>query len=251
MKRFFALVFLLYSIFFITSSVNAKTADFEDLSLNSESYWNGSDGAGGFFSSGFSFSNNYNQDWDSWDGFAYSNITDTTAEGFGAQYNAITGSGAGGSEIYALAYVSSFAANPPTISLNAEQVISGAYFTNNNYAFYSMSNGDDFSKKFTDVDWFKLTITGFDADGTETGIVEFNLADGTNIVNAWAWVDLKGLGAVKQLTFELSSTDNGDYGMNTPAYFCMDNFNYEDGTDDSSDDSTCFIHTTKSEFIFW
>ena len=27
---------------------------------------------------------------------------------------------------------------------------------------------------------------------------------------------------VKKLHFSLSSTDNGDWGMNTPAYFCMD-----------------------------
>ncbi len=253
MKQFFALVFLLCSIFFITNSVNAQTVDFEDLTLNAESFWNGSDGNGDFFSNGIAFSNNYTigDGWSSWDGFAYSNITDTTAQGFDAQYNAITGIGVDGSEIYAVAYVSSFAANPPTITLNAEQVITGAYFTNNNYAYYSMSNGDGFAKKFTQDDWFKLTITGIDLQGEETGTVEFKLADGTNIVDTWTWVDLSGLGAVKQLTFTLSSTDTGDFGMNTPAYFCMDNFNDENSIDDSNDNSSCFIHTMKSEFISW
>ena len=248
MKRFFALTFLLCSIFFITNSVNAQTADFEDLSLNTENYWNGSDGTGGFYSGGFAFSNNYNADWSSWDGFAYSNITDTNAAGFDAQYNAITGSGADGSEIYAVAYVSSFAANPPTITLDTEQVLSGAFFTNNNYAFYSMRDGDDFAKEFTDDDWFMVTITGFDDDGVETGVVEFMLADGTSIVNTWKWVDLGGLGSVRQLTFELSSTDNSAYGMNTPAYFCMDNFNNDDSVEydsDNSDSGSCFIRSMK------
>ena len=32
---------------------------------------------------------------------------------------------------------------------------------------------------------------------------------------------------MSKLGFELSSTDNGDYGMNTPAYFCFDNFGAE------------------------
>jgi len=32
---------------------------------------------------------------------------------------------------------------------------------------------------------------------------------------------------VSKLGFELSSSDNGDYGMNTPAYFCFDNFGAE------------------------
>jgi len=32
---------------------------------------------------------------------------------------------------------------------------------------------------------------------------------------------------VKKLGFALSSSDNGDWGMNTPAYFCFDNFGAE------------------------
>ena len=253
MKRFLIFIFLLCSIGLISGSVNAQTADFEDLSLNADSYWNGSDETGGFFSGGFSFNNNYVYDpnYPSWGGFAYSNKTDTLPDGFVAQYNAITGSGVDGSEIYAIGYYDAYNQIFPTIALDEEQIISGAYFTNNNYAFYSMTNGDGFAKKFTDGDWFKVTITGIDANGSETGKVEFNLADGANIVDRWTWVDLNSLGTIKQLTFELSSTDNTDYGygdsMNTPAYFCMDNFNY----DDSSDDSTCFIHTMNSEFMPW
>ncbi|MDA3894769.1 MAG: DUF4465 domain-containing protein [Desulfobacteraceae bacterium] len=254
MKRLIFLAFLFCSIVAIAGGVNAQTADFEDLTLDAESYWNGSDGTGEFVSGGIAFSNNYDSTWgDYWDGFSYSNITDTTAEGFTAQYNAITGSGVGGSEIYTVAYDGSgFALNPPTITLNAEQVISGAYFTNNNYAFYSMTNGDGFAKKFTEDDWLKLTITGIDAQGTETGTVEFKLADGTNIVDTWTWVDLESLGAVKQLIFTFSSTDNSEYGMNTPGYVCIDSFNKDDSSnDDDDDDSTCFIQSMTSEFIFW
>ncbi|HMO36139.1 MAG TPA: DUF4465 domain-containing protein, partial [Gemmatales bacterium] len=37
-------------------------------------------------------------------------------------------------------------------------------------------------------------------------------------------VDLSGLGAgTSALTFELTSSDVGPFGMNTPAYFAMDN----------------------------
>jgi hypothetical protein len=224
----------------------AETADFENLTLNSQSYWNGSDGSGGFFSGGMAFSNNFNQEWYSWDGFAYSNITNTTAEGSVAQYNAIAGSGVYDSANYAVGYVSSYASNPPTITLSEEQMISGAFFTNNNYAFYSMTNGDDFSKKFTADDWFKLTIIGWNDNGEKTGTVEFKLANGTNIIDTWSWVNLESLGKVKQVTFALTSTDNGEYGMNTPAYFCMDNFNeYNDY--DNDDNDSCFIHSIVHE----
>ena len=241
MKRLLFIIWMLCSFLIFTSPVFAQSTGFEDLLLSSESFWNGSDPSGGFVSNGISFNNNYNAQWASWDGFAYSNLTDTTAMEWDgpAQYTAIVGSGKNSSEIYAIGYVSAFAVAPPTITLDAEQVVSGAYFTNNNYAYYSMKNGDDFSKKFTEGDWFLLTITGIEAQGETTGSVEFKLADGTDIVDTWTWVDLSDLGPVKQLTFAMSSTDNGDFGMNTPSYFAMDNFNNKN----SSDDSTCFIQS--------
>jgi len=246
MKQFQLLTFLFLAICLTTGTVNAQTVDFEDLPLAAESFWNGSDGSGGFQSNGTVFSNSYISDsgWESWDGFAYANLTDTAAEGFAAQYNAIPGSGVDGSQTYAVGYCSAFAAVPPTVTLESEQVVTGAYFTNSNWAYYSMKNGDDFAKKFTEGDWLKLTITGIDATGAETGAVEFKLADGENIINAWTWVDLSALGAVKELTFGLSSTDNGDYGMNTPAYFCMDDFNKVKNSG-GGDSGGCFIGSVR------
>ena len=238
MKRLLFLSCVFISVVCVCAA-SAQSADFEDLILAPESFWDGSDESGGFSSNGVFFSNNYNAEWMSWDGFSYSNLTDTTAEGYAAQYNAITGSGKDNSEIYAVCYVSAFAQGPPTITLDTEKTVSGAYFTNTNYAYYSMKNGDDFARKFTDDDWFLLTVTGFDAQGETAGTVSFKLADGTNIVDTWTWVDLSALGMVKELTFSLSSTDTGDYGMNTPAYFAMDNFDESD--DDDDDDDTCFI----------
>lgn len=252
MKRFLALI--LWAVLFLAAPSNlwAQTADFEDLSLGPESFWNGDDETGDFVSNGVTFSNHYNAEWYSWDGFAYSNITDIVSSGYEAQYNAITGSGADGSEIYAVAYVSAYAGTLPTITLETEQTVTGAYFTNNNYAYYSMKNGDDFAKKFTADDWFKLTITGFDTQEVATGTVEFKLADGTRVLNEWTWVDLSALGPVKQLTFSLSSTDNGDWGMNTPSYFCLDSFNKKETDDDNDrdkdrhDSSSCFIRSLLS-----
>ncbi len=214
---------LFFSLFFITTAwASAAVSTFDDLTLDAESYWNGSDASGGFTSGAAYFNNNYNADWGSWDGFSYSNITDTTSEGFAVQYNAIAGGGAGGSSNYATGYYGAFAASPPTVTLSAAQVVTGAYFTNNNYAYYSMLNGDQFAKKFEEGDWFKLTIEGKDAAGNSTGTVDFYLATGTNIVNTWQWVDLSSLGAVKSLEFTLTSSDTGEWGMNTPAYFAMD-----------------------------
>ena len=209
----------------------AEIADFEDLSLDPNSYWNGSDGSGGFVSGGAFFHNNYNFDWFYWDGFAYSNMTDTTTSGMAGQYNSIAGTGQGDSANYAVGFVGW--AELPTVGFNAA-VIDGLYVTNNNFAYYSMLNGDVFAKKFggddgNDPDWFLLTITGRDACDVVTGTVEFYLADfrfennGEDyIIDTWEYVDLSSLGMVTKLEFSLSSSDVGAWGMNTPAYFVID-----------------------------
>jgi len=212
-------------------STGAEMANFEDLSLDANSYWNGSDGSGGFGSGGAFFRNNYNFDWFSWDGFAYSNITDTTASGMAGQYNSIAGTGQGDSANYTVGFIGW--AELPTVGFNAA-AIDGLYVTNNNYAYYSMLNGDAFAKKFggddgNDPDWFLLTVTGKDACDVVTGTVEFYLADfrfednsEDYIVDTWEYVDLSSLGVITKLEFSLSSSDVGAWGMNTPAYFAID-----------------------------
>jgi hypothetical protein len=224
---------------------SAEIATFDDLSLGPEPYWNGSDSSGGFVSGNATFNNNYNPTYMSWDGFAYSNITDTASSGWMAQYNAITGGGEGCSANYGIGFdptASGFGIELPTMTLNTVGIIDGLYVTNNNYAYYSMLNGDLHAKKFggdsgDDADWFLLTITGKDSAGFAVDCVGFYLADyrfadnsQDYIVNTWKYVDLTELGIVKSLEFSLSSSDVGSHGMNTPAYFALDTVVPEPGT---------------------
>ncbi len=219
-------------VFAFAGVVCADIAGFDDLYLSPESYWNGSDQSGDFASGSAYFNNNYNSTYGSWDGFAYSDITDTTSSGLAAQYNAITGVGQNGSANYGISYIGWV--ELPTITLDTAGVVDGFYATNNNYAYYSMLNGDAYAKKFggssgDDEDWFLLTITGKDVYGVASGTVDFYLADyrfGNDsedyIINTWEYVDLSSLGVVKNLEFNLSSSDVGLLGMNTPAYFALD-----------------------------
>ena len=116
---------ILVLLFVFAGTAGADIADFEDLSLEPESYWNGSDESGGFASGSMYFSNNYDTTYDSWDGFAYSNITDTASSGWSAQYNAITGAGQGDSANYGIGYVGW--AELPAITLNTTDVVDGLY----------------------------------------------------------------------------------------------------------------------------
>ena len=232
-------------VLMISGVSSAAIATFDDLSLGADPYWNGSDGSGGFSSGSAHFSNNYNATYMSWDGFAYSNISDTTSSGWSAQYNAISGGGQGGSANYAIGFdplASGFGTELPTMTLNTAGIVDGLYVTNNNYAYYSMLNGDAYAKKFggisgDDADWFLLTITGKDASGAVVDSAGFYLADyrfadnsQDYIVSMWEYVDLTGLGTVKSLEFSLSSSDVGSFGMNTPAYFALDTIVPEPGT---------------------
>ncbi|MGE5296733.1 MAG: DUF4465 domain-containing protein [Solirubrobacterales bacterium] len=219
-------------VLLLAGTLNAAVATSDDLTLAPESCWNGSDGSGRFTSGSASFNNLYNAEWDYWEGFAYSNCTDVNATGYTAQYNAIAGCGQGGTSNYVVAFVGW--ETIPTIAFDNPQVFTGLYVTNNCYAYYDMRDGSAFTKKFggdtgDDSDWFLLTITGFDANDLPTGTVEFYLADfrfennaQDYILDAWAFVDLTSLGTVKALQFTLSSSDSGDFGMNTPAYVCID-----------------------------
>jgi hypothetical protein len=232
MKNYFILTLL--CLFFSGICVSNAFSTFEDLSLPAESYWNGSDGTGTFTSGHATFNNSFT-DWGggyvNWTGWAYSNMTDTTSPEYTNQYSTIAGSGCN-SMNYGVGYVDAYAANPAVTF--ASQTLTGAYFTNTTYAYYDMLNGSAFSKKFggstgDDPDWLVLTITG--KNGSEvTGTIDFYLADFRSdnaaedyIANQWTYVDLGGLGEVTSLEFSMNSSDTGNFGINTPTYFAMDN----------------------------
>jgi hypothetical protein len=117
---------------------------------------------------------------------------------------------------------------PPTIHLPAglSKPLS-MQVSNGLYAWASMTHGDSFARQFGEGDWFLLTVTGHDANGKTLGSVDFNLADmrgeDAYILDEWTTLDLSPLGAgVRSLTFSMNSSDVGDWGMNTPAYFAID-----------------------------
>ena len=219
----------------LTEDVGAPAVDLEDLGrrLPPESFYNGSDLAGQFTSRGLSFANDFNPDFGSWSGWSYSNTTDTDTPGFLNQYSAFPGAGSMSSDTYAVA--SAFGSGP-SIARDPETT-SGFRtldLTNTTYAALSMMQGDSFAKKFggesgDDPDFFLLTIDGLDASGQSLGTIEFYLADFRfddntldYIVDQWTTVDLTPIGDAVELTFSLSSSDVGMFGMNTPAYFAAD-----------------------------
>lgn len=225
---------------------DAVVATFENLYLDSESYWNGPDSKGtpmvgiygdnqldgSFVSGSYQFSNNYSLDWNSWQGFAYSNRTATTfTSATPDQYNSVVGHGYDESENYAVV----FDKGTITVLNKPEEgdVINGFYITNNAWALDCIKNGNGVAHKFEEGDYLIATFTGTRADGS-TSTVDCYLADyraskeaDRYYLDTWQWVDLRPLGKVKTISVSLSGSDTGSFGLNTSAYFCMDDFNGE------------------------
>ncbi len=215
------------------------TATFENLTFPyGQNYWNrGSkvftevytDGNASFVSA-YSVSPSYNY-WSK--GFAISNYTDSVTEGFANIYASANGKGSNGSAKYAVA------SNNSIIKLTNAAMgkrVAGLYVNNGTYAYYSMLKGDAFAKKFggtsgNDADWFRLNIKAW-YNGTKLNdsilfyLADFRFADNSQdfILKNWGWVNLTGFGNVDSLQFTLESSDVGQFGMNTPAYFAIDDF---------------------------
>ncbi len=214
-------------------------ADFENLELGENDYWNGSDGSGGFESGNIAFGNTYDSEYGSWGEWAYSTMADDSTAGYANQYSAITAAGfdpiVSQGATYGISYASSF--DPPAIKFtdNKPHEVKGFFVTNSTYAALSMMYGDAYAKKFggatgLDPDWLKLSVFGF-KEGEVIDTVDFYLADfrfndskKDYVLQTWQWVELSQMGYVDSLQMSLSSSDIGDWGMNTPAYYCADNF---------------------------
>lgn len=238
-----------FSLVLAASPGRAVLLDFEDLGANlpidGNFFYDGRSAfdpddpdATDFTSQGATFNNEFEEFFEDccWQGFAYSQTTDTTTAGPENQYSAITGSGVGGSATYGVGFPGGEvgASGIATITLDQPLTAAGGWFTNTTWAALSMLEGDDFAKQFggesgDDPDYLKLTVTGLDGLGGVTGAVEFFLADyrfadntQDYIVTDWTWVDLASLGTVAALDFTIESTDTEFGFINTPAYFAMD-----------------------------
>ena len=234
----------------LAGASHAQTvSDFEALSLSSSDtfYVNyntpmsdvGFTNGNAFFSCYYDTS--YGGFWSS--GFAYTNKTDSVTSGYGNQYSAKAASGYAGSLKYAAANAGGTGIKIHLSGASKGQTVQGFYVTNSTYAYNSMRDGDQFASKFgyshgdttgNFPDWFKLTVVGYHGGAMTSNSVDFYLADYRTankiLIKDWQWVNLTSLGNVDSLQLSLSSSDTAFGFMNTPAFFCIDNFTANDST---------------------
>jgi hypothetical protein len=220
-------------------SVPATVVDFEDCPLpGPQSSFNGDPGTlqpgqsrtQPWASRGASFANTFGIDGDYnfpyWDGFAYSNVVNTTDGSFTNQYASYPGGGFG-SSTYAVAY-----SDAAAVELPGPSTVGGFRIANTTYTYLTLVNGDQwgFTSPLPAGGWFRVTASGRLA-GVATGSATFNLADlrgaaPAGILAGWTWFDLSALGTVDRVEFAFAGSDTGTYGLNTPAYFAMDDLTF-------------------------
>jgi hypothetical protein len=108
--------------------------------------------------------------------------------------------------------------------------------TNSAYAALDMENGSGFSKKFggdsgDDADFFRLLINYVNAADSvirtdTTYLADFRFDDNSQDFILKDWKEIKSYDDNEnqfyhKIKFSLESSDNGSFGMNTPAFFCL------------------------------
>lgn len=152
---------------------------------------------------------------------------------------------------YVDAYNSSYM-NYPEITFDAPGTVSDLWICNSAYTYGVIMNGNHWDdgeddgwtgtalplKDVTDKDgkkgYLRVDAYGFNGDvATNNGKpVSFYLADYNadattgKVITAWTEWNLSSLGNVTKIKFNVVGNDSGQYGLNTPAYFCLDNIHY-------------------------
>lgn len=189
----------------------------------------------------------FNYAWDNsfggfWSkGFAYTNKQDSVNGTFNNLYGVKALKGYTNSATYVVGMAGG------TIGLKAPyDAVSGFYITNTTYAYNVIKNGNSFSRKFGDTtgtksgttipqgsypDFFKITAKGFKngtmkPDSAVYYLADYRFANNSQdyVLKTWEWFNTANLGSVDSITFFMYSSDNSSFGMNTPAFFALDNF---------------------------
>lgn len=226
----------------LQASVNAihdalNTVTFDDIALDADTLlaMDGDDPQ--FESKGFTFNYNWFPEYSYWSGFRVTGKKDTSFADYRDQYNSCLGHGYANSANYCVVYPQG---ENIDVTDGSAKTVSGFYVAANRYLEDAILNGDGMTPgAFSKGDWYRLDIIGLNGE-EKKDTISYYLADYRSeneadhyYVRDWTWLDLSKLGDVTGLTFRLSSSRNNAYGMTTPGYFLMDNFNgVYDGTSD-------------------
>jgi len=194
--------------------------DFQNVTFANGQYNNDSDGAGFFAEGVVSFQNVQSEGY--WYGFAYSQMHDLATFDYATNEFSAYVLNDPQENKFMVGYIAPWDA--PSIEITFEKPVMNLSFdvANNTLAALAMKGEDpnQYARQFVEGDLFTLTITATSADVIET--ITIHLGKDTEITHVWYPIQVE-ISNVTKLEFSLDSTDTGDWGINTPTYFCIDN----------------------------
>lgn len=210
-----------------------ETATFEDITISHADTIYQLEESGLFTSGGFQFEQeavDYGGEYGKyWFGWVVSNQTDTTYSYYADAYNAACGHGVDGSSNYAVWYSSWNGFD--RIRIDEATCLKGCYVNNTTWVVSSIRDGDGMGgTPFGEKDYLSLTVYGYVQGQLQDSVVFYLAANGAYLTE-WTWVDMTALGKVDELRFAIDGSQKTEYGLTTPAYFCMDNLTADEQTD--------------------
>ena len=161
----------------------------------------------------------------SWEGFTLSKVSQDTANVFGCVAN---GGLAGVGTPYVIGYYSDWILATKGYSSNIilfdqAYYLEYVYICQNSNTMEAITKGNVFNARaFTEKDTLALIISTLNSDWEEIESITYFLAVDGAKNNGWVKVPLTALNQAMGLSFRMTTTDQGEYGANTPLYFALD-----------------------------
>lgn len=155
------------------------------------------------------------------------------------------GAGAAGSNTFGIVYgyvdfYNSKWMSKPYFTFSSPKNVVSMYVCNSSYVYGVIKNGNKFGAQGSADSlekakgWFKIAATGYDRNGKAVKTVEKYICDYRDSANpqipvSTTWEEWTlGLENVVKVEFNFEGSDvDPQYGLNTPAYICIDNITFK------------------------
>jgi len=209
-------------------ALHINTFEEEEDKLNDNGYFNNPEAGYHEYKTYIRYPADYDAaQTENWSGFALSENTNKTDATINNEFSVYNSSGADESDLFTVFKESETIDHRISFHDGNTHTLKSVSVNNNTYTYLTILNGFD---KKEGKDFVLLTITGYDAAGSETNNIEFYLSDYRPtetaekfIISEWNKLDLSSLGNVQSIGFKITSSVDDDPNFILPKYVCIDN----------------------------